>query len=403
MKPPSWSPSIVPRKWQTIALGKWSKHYRGVASVVTGGGKTVFAQLCMLEAVTRWPSACFVIIVPSITLLDQWYVSMQEDLGVPSNEIATYSGTSKAKEPTRVNIMVINTARQLAVRLCKSLENPCLIVDECHRAGSIENAHSLQGDYRATLGLSATPTREYDSGFIDYVAPALGDIIYEYSYADAARDGVICPFELRNLRIPLSTAESSDLSSVTRAIAKIPAIETDANRKKLERMTRNRLRLVQNASMRIPVAVKLLSETPTSRSLVFHERIDAAHRILKMANQRGINAVEYHTNISSPLRRDNLKLFRRGIFQCLVTCRALDEGANIPETSLAIVASSTRSTRQRIQRLGRVLRPAPGKTHSIIYTLYATDEEENTLVKEAKHLEGLAKVKWLSGSLITGG
>lgn len=76
--------------------------------------------------------------------------------------------------------------------------------------------------------------------------------------------------------------------------------------------------------------------------------------------------------IPTELRRDNLRLYRRGVFDTLVTCRALDEGTNVPETSVAIIAASTASIRQRIQRLGRVLRRAPGKekaTVSIPYTL----------------------------------
>ena len=70
----------------------------------------------------------------------------------------------------------------------------------------------------------------------------------------------------------------------------------------------------------------------------------------------------------------------------MVTCRALDEGINVPETDVAIVASSTGSVRQRIQRLGRVLRPAPGKQRARIYTIYVSKPEEERLIKEAGKL-----------------
>ncbi len=78
----------------------------------------------------------------------------------------------------------------------------------------------------------------------------------------------------------------------------------------------------------------------------------------------------------------------------LVTCRALDEGFNVPETEVGIIAASTATQRQRIQRMGRVLRPANGKDGATVYTLVATDPEVARLKKEEKELEGVANVTW---------
>jgi hypothetical protein len=55
--------------------------------------------------------------------------------------------------------------------------------------------------------------------------------------------------------------------------------------------------------------------------------------------------------------------------------RALDEGFNVPETEVGIIATSTATPRQRIQRLGRVLRPTEGKNGATVYTLVATEPE----------------------------
>jgi superfamily II DNA or RNA helicase len=67
---------------------------------------------------------------------------------------------------------------------------------------------------------------------------------------------------------------------------------------------------------------------------------------------------------------------------------------NVPETSVAVIASSTASNRQRIQRLGRILRPAKGKDFATVYTIYATDEERKRLLKEASDLEEVTSVTW---------
>jgi superfamily II DNA or RNA helicase len=67
---------------------------------------------------------------------------------------------------------------------------------------------------------------------------------------------------------------------------------------------------------------------------------------------------------------------------------------NAPETTIAIIASSTTSRRQRIQRLGRVLRPHKNKNQATIYSLYCTSSEEKALQSEALELQGKVKVSW---------
>src|SRR5688572_25147911 len=79
--PRPWSLRTPPRGWQKTALARWLEEMRGVASVVTGGGKTIFAFLCMREFRDRFADGRVIILVPTMTLLDQWYVGLQEDFG----------------------------------------------------------------------------------------------------------------------------------------------------------------------------------------------------------------------------------------------------------------------------------------------------------------------------------
>jgi superfamily II DNA or RNA helicase len=96
------------------------------------------------------------------------------------------------------------------------------------------------------------------------------------------------------------------------------------------------------------------------------------------------------------VRSESLKLFREGGLRVLVTCRALDEGFNVPEAQVAIVAASTATRRQRIQRLGRVLRPAKGKDGAIVYTLVTSQAEITRLKEEEGDLNGVASISWSS-------
>jgi superfamily II DNA or RNA helicase len=71
-----------PREWQAKALDAWvTAGWRGVVEVVTGGGKTAFAEMCVTTVAADLPEAKFVVVVPTQALLDQWYVSIQEELG----------------------------------------------------------------------------------------------------------------------------------------------------------------------------------------------------------------------------------------------------------------------------------------------------------------------------------
>jgi superfamily II DNA or RNA helicase len=392
-----------PRDWQQNALWIWNGDKRGVVEVVTGGGKTFFAFMCIEKFFIAFPQGCVVIIVPTTALLDQWLISLQDDFHVPESIISTYSGSEKSDQIGAINIMVINTARTLAPQI--STEKDCfLIVDECHRSGSIENSKALQGNHSATLGLSATPKREYDSGFEERVVPVLGAIIYRYGYEDAYRDGVITPFELVNIKTKfiLDEEEKYRLLSKKAAIEYQKFKEGTGSTEKLEKLLRQRAAISSQATMRIPTTASIVEQNPNMRTIIFHERVDAANKIYSILLARGHRATIYHSKLGPLLRRDNLKLYRRGIFNVLVTCRALDEGMNVPETQLAIIASSTASSRQRIQRLGRVLRPSKDKDFARIYTIYITDQEERRLIKETNNLQEITQTFWYEAGIVDG-
>ena len=405
--PLPWSLQFAPRPWQEQALDRWlGRSMHGVVSVVTGGGKTVFAFLCMREFRKRHPDGRVVVLVPTMTLLDQWYVGLQHEFCVSSEDIACFSSQEKVRHPRAVNVLVINTARR-KVREHLTGSETFLVVDECHRAGSPENAKALQGHFAATLGLSATPHREYDNGFEDYVVPALGPVVFEYTYVSARRDGVVTPFDLVNVQVTMLPHEQKQYDRFTKRasilLRRMRAEPSLGLEDQMKRVLQMRAAISANAIMRLPVAARLVEDNRGARTIVFHERISSAESLFETLRQRQHSVCLYHSKIGPEVRRDNLRLFRRGVFDVLISCRALDEGMNVPETTVAIIASSTASFRQRIQRLGRVLRPVKDKDKALIYTLYATDQERARLDREAADLEGVARVEWASASRQTSG
>lgn len=359
---------------------------RGIVSVVTGGGKTVFALSCIERA---RPNSTLVV-VPTTALLEQWWEESANYFGIGFDEVNIVSRSQKLKQGT-INIAVLNTAAKL---LRASIgENALVIVDECHKAASEKFKSVLAIPFAASLGLSATPERPYDEGLEQVLIPALGPVIYRYDYSNALRDGVIVPFCLSNLVFDLEPDRQAEYERLTKAIAR-SLHANGAESEKTIALLLKRSRVLNLSLNRIRLAIRLSHENRGKKTLIFHEDIEACDLINVILKDAGFKCGVYHSKLPMKIRAQMLGGFRRGDLDVLVTCRALDEGFNVPETEIGIIAASTATLRQRIQRLGRIVRPARDKTSAVIFTLVATSPEIQRLKDEEERLSGVAKVTW---------
>lgn len=380
-------PKLTPRGWQVEALAEWERaDHRGIVSVVTGGGKTVFALSC----IDRIKPIATLIVVPTAALLEQWWEEAASYFDLGLDEVNIVTGSLRFRVGT-INIAVLNTAAKLAERI---QEHKCfLIVDECHKAASEHFRAALQVNSFASLGLSATPERPYDEGLKDVLIPALGPVIFSYDYAAALRDGVIVPFQLRNIVFELEEDRQTEYDKLSKAIARSIS-QNGADAEETVALYLKRARVLNLSLNRIRIALRLVAANRGKRTLVFHEDIEACDLIQTVLSENGVRCGIYHSKMRLRERAAMLGQYRRGEIDVLVTCRALDEGFNVPETELGIIAASTATRRQRIQRLGRVVRPAKGKEGAVIYTLVASGPEIQRLKEEEEHMEGVAIVSW---------
>ncbi len=377
------------RSWQERALALWLKKMNGTISVVTGGGKTFFAILCLIKFYKKFPDGRAVIVVPTKALQTQWYFELINVLQADEKEVSLFPG--KQSFANLLNIIVVNTARNISKSMFDN-KDLFLIVDECHRCGSQKNSQALNFNTKAELGLSATPERENDSGFEDYIKPKLGPIIYRYSYKEAFKDNVISDFDVFNIKTRLTFKEKQDYTALSKRIA-IELGKKAYSKEKLDMLLIKRARISKDSVNRIPVAVKIIKNEKTKKTIVFTESISQADTICMKMNDLGYNASVYHTSVSKNIRSLTLSEFYDGTCRILVTCTALDEGLNVPDIEVAVIVSQTMSLRQRIQRVGRALRR--GKKRAKIYTIYITDDEKNTLIKEFANLHDISTFKWL--------
>jgi superfamily II DNA or RNA helicase len=379
------------RSWQKDALAAWLRaDKRGIVSVVTGGGKTFFALNCIREFQRRTAAATILITVPTEALFDQWLEELISFLDVSPRFLNVLS-SSRGIKRGRINIGVINTA---AKRVCDpGVPEVFLVVDECHKAASPVLRSIFEVPRRASLGLSATPERPYDNWFEEILVPSLGPVISSYSYRDALRDRIIVPFNLHNVLFELTTQEQSEYERMTRGIGRAFSKHGEES-DQLIRLMLKRSRFINSSPTRIRIALKLIARHQGRKILVFHEDIKACEFLFEILKDNGVSAGIYHSKVPLARRVRTLQDFRSGDLSVLVSCRALDEGFNVPETEIGIIAASTATYRQRIQRLGRILRPAPGKEHATIYSIVASVPEIRRLAAEAEDLKDIARTEW---------
>ena len=68
-------------------------------------------------------------------------------------------------------------------------------------------------------------------------------------------------------------------------------------------------------------------------------------------------------------REEILKSFREGRVRAIVSARVLNEGLDVPDArGVESWVAGTQGAREHVQRMGRVLRPSPGKT-ALVYEL----------------------------------
>ena len=404
--------------WQTDCLNRWAEHgYQGIVNAVTGAGKTFLALAAVQRLASVLPQALQVkIVVPQTFLASQWRDEIKRLLGVAGSDIGLYSGKRK-DHGKRFMIYIINSARySLARHILSDIKNGMavfLIADECHHYGSEENRHIfdfirlLDGNSPYyTLGLSATPDTLGPS--YKTITASLGREIYSYDLSRALQDNIISRFILFNISLAFRDDEKDayqELSDkLTICLSRLWAVHPELRglsgsaffsrlhilaargtagsgsseyaASALQLMYQRRS-ISHMAKARIPCALSIVRTLPPqTRFLLFCERIQTAEAIyLALQTAYPGQAGLYHSQMADTVRQNTLEHYRAGTFRLLVCCRALDEGFNIPDTDVGVIVASTTSIRQRIQRLGRLLRRSGDIKR--IYYLYIRDTMED--------------------------
>jgi superfamily II DNA or RNA helicase len=129
-------------------------------------------------------------------------------------------------------------------------------------------------------------------------------------------------------------------------------------------------RIALGTEAKLRVLQDLLLRHRHDKVLIFTAENEMVYRI---SQDFLVPAITHETNVKE--RKFWLDSFNGGDVLALATSKVLNEGVNIPDASVAIILSGSGSSREHIQRLGRILRKKENK-QAILYEVVTRNTAE---------------------------
>jgi superfamily II DNA or RNA helicase len=365
---------------QILGLRRWRENnFCGIAEYPTGFGKTYTAIMAIKGMVPRAGITSCLVVVPTIELKAQWEAELKK------NKI------------TIAEVLVINTA------IKKKHKIDMLVLDEVHRyaAESFRKIfQTVSCDY--VMGLTATLERE--DGFHEVILEHL--TVFDKITVDEALDNLwIAPYVVYNIPVRLSNEDQVEYNKINNSFRHFAAQlghggqafrNANAFLKSSDKALagkagayynsmRKRKNICQNNSNKILATKQIIDVLPGRNGLIFSATTEFAE---SLQDCLGDICMTFHSKIKRKDQEMIVKRFKdkRTKVKFLSSVQALNEGFNVPDCSLAIIAGSTSTKRTFIQQLGRVVRKTPDK-EAIIINLYTPDSQEEVWMN--KRLEGI--------------
>ena len=436
-KEPTTPPTVVdvphfpypsgPRDYQLTAFNNWKNNkQRGMFAMATGTGKTITSLNCLLEIYKHSGYYKAIILVPTITLVDQWELECKKFnfnniIKVCShnknwkNDIDRLKTTEVISRDKPLSYIIIATyASYGKTAVFQELnEFPkkqlLLIADEAHNMGAPNILNKLIGiPYLRRIGLSATPERQFDDVGNKKLLSFFGaenEYTYEYSMEEAIHKGNLCEYYYYPHIVTLTDTEMEEYLKISERLAKMYNFSTGSFKEDdvLTMLLIKRKRIIHKATKKIGVFREILEDriqekgnlkytlvyvpegnypdTYTADIFVSHDTIkddpESEHLIdeyTQTIRDLGESITVKQFTSQSADRDHTLKEFAEGNIQVLTSMKCLDEGVDVPRSELAIFCASTGNPRQFIQRRGRILRTHPDKQYAIIHDLVVIPE-----------------------------
>ncbi len=381
------------RSYQSQALKAWCAFgRRGVVVLPTGAGKTRVAIAALLD--TGLPTA---VLCPTRALVTAWRIELASWLKEPIGMLG-----DGERQIERVTVMTFESAYRQMDMLGDRFG--LLIVDEVHHFGSGMRVEALEASAAiARLGLTATaPERGCDQAA--RLDEMVGPVVFELAFGDLVGTH-LAHVTLTRISVQLDDDEraayalgtsrfrelcrtfsraypGADYATLARALGESAegrrALRDNGKAQELAAFPRAKRRLV----------AELLARHEADRTIVFTAYAENAYAVA-LDNLVPVIAAE----TSARERQKTLEHFRAGRFRAIASARVLNEGIDVPDARIAIIVAGMGGAREHVQRIGRVLRPAPGKRALVFELVTADTTDERKANTRGKHAAGsLARV-----------
>jgi superfamily II DNA or RNA helicase len=371
------------RDYQGEAVDRWAEAgCRSIVVLPTGAGKTVMA----IKAMERLGVATL-IVVPTIVLMEQWRKTLQEALGV---EIGALGGGSSEILPITVSTYdsAVIRARELGDKFA------LIVFDEVHHLPAPSNS-GIALNYLAPYRLGLTATLGRDEDVLVELEALVGPVVYEKGVEELAGKH-LSDYTVHTVNVPLAPSEKLEYErqfAVYKGFLQRRGIKIRSARDYLLFVKRSgvdpearRALMGRNAAMDVALNSRskeeylrnLLAAHPEEKAIIFTRHNKLVYRI---SRSLFIPAITHQTVKEE--REEILDRFRRGVYKRIITSQVLDEGIDVPDASLAVILSGTGSSREFIQRLGRILRKKAGKEANL-YELVSFGTAETRMSKRRK-------------------
>ena len=369
---------------QRKALNAWaSKKYVGSIIAGTGFGKSRCAVLAIGKLLKENQKA--ILLVPTTQLQDQFAEEFKKwgyESVLPQTEIVCYQSAHKI-ENQHYDIVVC---------------------DEIHLGLSpVYRKFFENNTYDKLLCMTATvPEEEEYRNYLIKLAPT----VYHISLDQCVALGLVSPYKIICIPVELNAVDliayKKANNKFVQAKYRIGGFNSFDDAKAILAGTlngdkggakmffgaiRERKLVVQHSTAKIEKAKEIINSLDNEKVLVFTGSN-------AFTNHMGLDlkALVYHSGLSKKKREQVLEDFSNNTNKVLCSTKALNQGFNVPDASIGIIAGLDSKSLPMIQRVGRLLRLQDNKIGKI-YILYVKDSQEEKWLKSA--VKPLSNVVWL--------
>tara|TARA_R100001126_G_scaffold100359_2_gene77932 strand:+ start:829 stop:2001 length:1173 start_codon:yes stop_codon:yes gene_type:complete len=374
-------------KEQSNALNAWhTAGYRGSIIAGTGFGKSRCGVLAVAYALKEGGRA--LVLVPTVQLQEQF-----------KGEFTKWGHVSLL---TRVEIMCYQSAHKL-----EGEHYDIVVCDEVHLGLSpVYRQFFERNTYDKIMCMTATlPEEDEYRQLLKQLAPT----VYTISIDECVSKGLVAPYDIYCIPVELTEIERAAYKKANNLFVqckyRLGGFDAfnEANRilrggqgdkgaaAQFFNAIRQRKAVVQHAENKLHMASHIGDHHQDDKILTF----SGTNEFTNLMAQ-ALDGYVYHSGLSKKKREYTLELFNESESAVLCSTKALNQGFDVPDVGIGIIAGLESKALPMIQRVGRLIRFKEGK-RGRVYILYVKDSQEEKWMNQAtKTLHNVKRVDSLT-------